>query len=227
MHAALDAANLPVGGLLVDPFAGTAGIGVIACGRGDRFVGIEAHPLIARLGAVKFARPGPPRDLLDAGLRLAAAAERARPGTHLLEEHPIVVRDVPPAALAALVAARDVAADLSPWDEHCRFAVLAALRDCLAPGLAGPRPGGRRRRAVVSVLLADRIRLMAADLARAPRAPAGHVRIGDSRARLDWPVGDGSADAVVTSPPYLNQVAYAEAIRIEMFFSGTPRRGPT
>ncbi len=59
--ALLDELALPVGQVLVDPFAGSGVGGTAARSRGLGFYGVEAHPLVAELGRLKIEGvPGPP-----------------------------------------------------------------------------------------------------------------------------------------------------------------------
>jgi hypothetical protein len=62
---------------------------------------------------------------------------------------------------------------------------------------------------------------MAADLLLAPRRPRATVTCGDARHADDWAdVPPGTADGCFTSPPYVNQVHWAESCRLEAFFLG-------
>jgi hypothetical protein len=56
--ALLDRLDVPDGGVLVDPFAGSGVSGTAARSRGLGFYGVEAHPLIADLGRLKVDGPG-------------------------------------------------------------------------------------------------------------------------------------------------------------------------
>src|SRR5687768_12347005 len=95
LAACFDAIDARRGALVVDPFAGVSTTGVAACARGLTFAGIEAHPLVAELAALKFARPSDPDELL---LRARAIANEASRG-ETTSEHPLVVRSFTPDTL--------------------------------------------------------------------------------------------------------------------------------
>lgn len=220
LQQALMAAELDPGGLLVDPFAGTASTGTRVCGRGDRFIGIEAHPLTADLAAMKFARPGPPEELREVAEQVVAEARHMASRVSLEREHPSIRETLPHQALAELAAFRDVASKVENWRHHLRWAMLAALRDIA--GSRWPKGASPSRQAFGCSyeLVLRNARRMADDLELAPRRPDGLLLHSDSRTDAAWPLPPSSVDACVSSPPYFNQVAYAEAPRLEMYFLG-------
>ena len=72
--------------------------------------------------------------------------------------------------------------------------------------------------------LLARVDAMARDLAAAPRDPLASIRQVDSRNAAAWrDIPAGSIDGCLTSPPYLNQLSYAEASRLELAFLGLAR----
>ena len=65
---------------------------------------------------------------------------------------------------------------------------------------------------------------MARDLSDAPRRPRVRVVVDDARSEATWrSIPPGSIHASVSSPPYLNQVSYAEVTRLELHFLGIVR----
>ena len=64
------------------------------------------------------------------------------------------------------------------------------------------------------------VRQMAAALASTPPAGNVDIRLGDARS-LSW-IDDGSIDAVVTSPPYLNAIDYLRGHRLALVWLGYP-----
>ena len=136
------------------------------------------------------------------------------------------MRSIDPGILAVLVAVRDRIATLdSPWCDHLTVALLGVLRDCAPAGWPAPRPSHRRSTPPepLATLLA-RVDAMAHDLAAAPRDPLASIRQVDSRTAAAWrDIPAGSIDGCLTSPPYLNQLSYAEASRLELAFLGLAR----
>lgn len=225
LEAAVDAARAPVGGITVDPFVGTGRSGTFITGRGDPFVGIDAHVLSAATAAAKLSRPGAPDDLRAAADDVGAGALLRRQAVDIDCEDVVVRRFVAPDPLTDLAALRDeIAVRAGRWTEHLRCALLATLRDATGPGWPYPKPARSGTRAGDVAPLdrfTQRARVIADELAAAPRAPCALIIEGDARDDGAWSdIAPGSASACVSSPPYLNQVSYAEASRIELHFLG-------
>lgn len=232
LETAVEILELPRGAGVIDPFCGTATAGTYLVGRGERFYGIEAHPLTARIAAAKFARPGPPDGLRAAAYAVSDAAVSATTGPRLLREPDLLLRAIDIEVLSKLVAMRDALyARGDPWEDQLVVALLGALRDCAPSGWPAPDMGrSRKRPPSPTEALIRRADLMANDIAAAPREPVAHVTHGDSRTADAWSKADpGTIDGCITSPPYMNQVSYAEASRLELFFLGLARdwRGMT
>lgn len=221
LEAALEAAAPPVGGLVADPFVGSGRSATFVAGRGDRFVGIDAHPLMSRLAAAKLTRPGPAADLRAAGRELARQARRA--GSDIGCEPELLRRFISPMHLQQLVTMRELNLTADPtWGEHLMWAVIGVLRTVC--GVSWPYARPRTKRAPttpVDQLLMDQVDRMAEDLAVAPRAPDARIIPGDARKASAWrDIAPSSVDACVSSPPYLNNFSYAEATRLELCFLG-------
>ncbi len=216
---AFEAAEVPLGAWVVDPFAGSGRIGTFAVGRGEGYYGIEAHPLFASLARPKFSRKGQAFQL-----RFAAqeAFDRAqRPTLDLAGEHPLLQRLVPRKQLAELVALRDASGEDNVWADHLTLCVLRALRRTSGPGRGRARgPDNQLPRQSPGEMFIACANEMAADLERAPREPRAELILGDARAPEAWTMlaALGGAGACVSSPPYLNQLAYIEEARTDLFF---------
>src|ERR1039458_3483518 len=72
LETCLDSVRVTRGSRVLDPFAGVATAGCAVVARGGEFIGIEAHPLIAEVAALKFACPREPAGLLAAGIAVLA-----------------------------------------------------------------------------------------------------------------------------------------------------------
>ncbi len=225
LQIAVEAADVRSGHRVIDPFCGSATIAFALPVNVAQVVGIEAHPLIAQLGALKLRPPpGHPDGLRRAARRFAAdpVAGEADGETELLR------RCFDAQTLDALVGLRDrlAAEPRSRWAAHLRWALLGTLRDVANVKVGWPyqRPGQSRRApfddpAARLVARADRI---ADDLETGPQPPRGRIIRGDARTPAAWrrSAYEGVFDACVTSPPYLNNYDYADATRIELFFLG-------
>jgi hypothetical protein len=219
LEQAAAAAKIPVGGSVVDPFCGTGRTATFVTARGERFVGIEAHPILADLSQTKVSCPDDPTELRDRAQFLTRTRGRAsaRP-----RQADVLEACFDAEQLNLLVAMRDAAADDERWGAHLRWAVLGAVRELAGGGwpYGGARSTARRDRDPCAVV-ERRIRRMADDLARAPRRRDAVVVGGDAREASAWAaVEPGSVDASVSSPPYLNQLSYGEMVRAEAYFLG-------
>lgn len=223
----LDTAQLGRGELLLEPFAGSATAGTAAVRRGLRFRGIEAHPLVAELGRLKFERPGNPHDLSRVARRVASVP----PADNLDDELPLVRQSFGADVLTALVGMRRAIIDMSSsgWSTHLKWALLGTLRDCAAVKVGWPyqRPGQARVPRLVDPRAAflRRVSWMADDLMSSPDPPDALVVTGDVRQPEPWHalLGGRLAAGVVSSPPYLNNFDYADATRLELYFWGVAR----
>lgn len=212
---------------IVDPFLGSA---AAATGLSPRYVvGIEAHPLIADLAATKLREP--PKD--PGALRSAAQellAQLEEPDTAVVRsEHALIQKCFDQETLAQLVSLRSAVTGCgsSEWRPYLRWALIATLRDVARVKVGWPyqRPDVMRtapHKGAGKRFLA-RANMIADDLESKEAHPTGCVVRGDSRSSAAWTnaVKDGSFDACVTSPPYLNNFDYADATRLELYFLGT------
>jgi hypothetical protein len=188
--------------------------------------GIETHPLIAELGALKLrpARTGA-RSLRRRAAETVEQAQEAG-AADIAGEHLLVRRCFADPVLGELVALR---AELeskprSPWRTYLKWALLATLRDVASVKVGWPyqRPSLSRaaphRNAHVRFLA--RAEMMAADLEARSSLPGGAVTRGDARLASSWrrAAGGRQFDGCVTSPPYLNNFDYADATRLELYF---------
>lgn len=227
LNAAVTAAEIPNDGSLVDCFAGSAAVGVAAMQTGHAFVGIEGNPLVAGLGALKVARPKVTGDAVRKGGEVLLAALADAVEVRLDGEHPLIVKCYSEESLRQLVMLRDtLGARGRPVDRYLRCALIGLLRETARVNTGWPyqRPTQARRSPIPSVPDRFRVRFeaIAADIERwRPGWTAGRVVNGDARASAAWrSIPDGSIDACVTSPPYLNNYDYLDATRLELYFLG-------
>lgn len=219
MEAALDWVDPASGALLVDPFAGLCS-GIDSTDRDFRFVGIEAHPLVAEIGSLRFLRFEDFDGLEESARRVAACA----PAKSTEGEHDLVRRCFSDSVLRDLVGMRrQVARTEESFRPFLRCALLAILREAASARVGWPhqRPALARRPIVSNVRrrFLQRVEWFRHDLTASER-PRGKLVCGDSRGLKAWRValGPRRADACISSPPYLNNYDYADATRLELFF---------
>jgi hypothetical protein len=211
-------------GAILDPFAGVATVGTRAASEGRDFVGIEAHPMVARIARLKLRRPADPALLGHAAEEVAARAEPIEP----VGEAELVTRSFSPEILAELIGLRTaIETEPPPWDAYLEVALLSLLRDHARVKVGWPyQLPGKSRQPRLSrpterfLQLAER---MAGDLESAASANAW-VTNGDSRQAAAWRTARRRAPvAMISSPPYLNNFDYADATRLELYFSRRAR----
>lgn len=224
--------QLPTAGLVVDPFTGSGVTGTAARRAGHSFFGVEAHPLVAELAALKLdCPPESPSGLLLAARGLTEQAAATRGPVDISGEAELTIRSFDPATLALLVKLRDSirAQPEHEWHLYLKWALLATLRDVASVRVGWPyqRPGSQRQPTFVDPVsrFLQRIEWMADDLRELKKSDLGpldfRVKQGDSCEAANWnELGDGIAHGCVTSPPYLNNFDYADATRLELYFWG-------
>lgn len=143
LEQAAAAAKIPVGGSVVDPFCGTGRTATFVTARGERFVGIEAHPILADLSQTKVSCPEDPAELRERAQSLTSRRSRGRARPR---EADVLESCFDAEQLGLLVAMRDAAADDERWAPHLRWAVLGAVRELAGGGwpYGGARSPARR-----------------------------------------------------------------------------------
>lgn len=225
--------ELQPGELVLDPFVGSGVAATAARDRGCRFIGVEAHPLVAELAAIKLSWPGSGSELVVAAEEVVRAAKRRCANTlrrrELESETILVQRSFAPEALMQLVALRETikCRDSTDWRLHLKWALLGTLRDAANVKVGWPYqlPGKSREAPYRDVFerFEDRCSMIASDIDGVrERAAVCQIVVGDSRSSDVWGNLDaGQAAACITSPPYLNNFDYADATRLELYFWGT------
>ncbi len=213
---------------ILDPFAGSGTVSVVAKGRGIPSGGTEAHPLVARIARTKVRWDYDMDALRAASEEFLASLEETGPG--LAEEYPVealpelVRKCFSRENLGRLLHVRETLRrrGRTEYRDLFELALLAALRDASAAATGWPYIAPRHRIRESDGLEAFRRRLrqfvddLVATPAQVRRIPAD-VREGDCRSS---PFEEGSFDLAFTSPPYLNNYDYADRTRLESYFLG-------
>jgi hypothetical protein len=212
------------GGAVVDPFCGAGTVGSRAAEHSLEFLGIEAHPEIAKLASIKL--QAAPNGLLDAARDAVLRARSIK--IDVTAEHDLVKRCFTADVLQDLAALRESIKETDPATaEYLKWALLGTLRDVANVKVGWPylRPKITRvppHRDAATRFLA-RVSWMDDDLLARGVSPEASVITGDSGLSATWATGGvkKSAGTVsLTSPPYLNNFDYADATRLEMYFWG-------
>ena len=212
--------------LILDPFAGSGTVPISCENLGIRSVGVEAHPVVARICQAKLYWVTPIK-------QFAELAERINYDAHQLEgknlEYPtLILRSFdgePLAYLDKLKSAWHLNNDQSPASELVWLAITAILRSCSKSGTAQWQyilPNKPKKKVLdPKIAFQQQVKMMVLDMhwmqSQADQSRATLIA-GDARNFAG--TLDKKVDAVITSPPYANNYDYADALRFEMTFWG-------
>lgn len=214
---------------LLDPFAGSGTVSVVADKLGINSYGVEAHPFVYRLAQGKLAWNTPIPDFLAAIRDIQQVA---------IDLHPQFPKPIPAllskcytdAALLDLFKIQQAYLQLAPhYSENLQslifMAISAILRVSSYVGTAQWQyvlPNKRKAKIHHPFdALSHQAALMEADMRLMQslgRSPRSILLQEDARTLQNIP--DNSIDLVITSPPYANNYDYADATRLEMTFWG-------
>lgn len=175
------------GSVVIDPFVGSNVTGTAARAVGLRFVGVEAHPLVAELARIKVRLPASAwrsgraaatgsaaaLGLVVAGERLLDSARRTADSlraSDIAREAELVRGSFDAETLRTLIAARNAVDRYAhePWATWAKWALLGTLREVSQVQVGWPyqRPGVPRRPRYrdVNGRIEQRISLMADDI---------------------------------------------------------------
>ena len=218
--------NIKPGQIVLDPFAGSGTVPIVCDTIGIDSLGVEAHPMVARICKTKLLWTTPTE-------RLTAFASEVLKKTgnrklHKNEFPDLIQRSYDENVLSlldGLKASWLSLQDKSPESELVWLAITAILRPTSKAGTAQwqyilPK---KMKKKVIPPLFAfqQQIESFKSDMrwmqSRAEKSLAKIIQ-GDARGFEDSI--QRKVDAVITSPPYANNYDYADALRFEMTFWG-------
>lgn len=212
--------------LILDPFAGSGTVPIACENLGLESVGVEAHPVVARICQAKLYWS-------TSTEQFAELAKRISHDAHHLErkyvEHPTLIQrsfDAEPLAyLDMLKSAWQINNDQSPASELIWLAITAILRSCSKSGTAQWQyilPNKTKKKVLdPKFAFQQQVKMMKLDMEwMQSQADKSRATLIAGDARSFGAVLDKKVDAVITSPPYANNYDYADALRFEMTFWG-------
>lgn len=214
------------GHVVLDPFVGSGTVSVVCDTIGVNSIGVEAHPVVARICKAKLLWTSNP-DLV--GHFAAEVLEHAQDREPDVSSYPqLIHRSFDTEALATLDSLKSAWSSLrdsSPESELIWLALTSILRPTSKAGTAQWQYilPNKTKKKVIHPLLAfqQQIEIIKSDLrwmqTRTNRSRA-EIIAGDARTLADSM--PQKVDAVITSPPYANNYDYADALRFEMTFWG-------
>lgn len=218
------------GQIVLDPFVGSGTVPVVCDTIGITSIGVEAHPVVARICRAKLLWSTDSEKVGQFAAKVLKYAQDQNP--NIVSYPPLIQRSFDPEALATLDTLKSAwtsMQDLSPESELVWMALTSILRATSKAGTAQWQYilPNKTKKKVVHPLLAFKLQVetIQSDLwwmqKRSERSQA-EIITGDARAFAD--TAQYEVDAVITSPPYANNYDYADALRFEMTFWGDVTR---
>ncbi len=214
------------GQIVLDPFAGSGTVPIVCDTLGISTIGVEAHPVVARICKAKLLWTTPVEHVTEfAGQVLRCARSQ---NTKITDHALLLQRSYDEDALAVLDGLKTSwmsLQDRSPESELVWLALTAILRPTSKAGTAQWQYilPNKTKKKVIPPLLAfqQQIEMIKSDMRwmqlRAEQSQA-EIIAGDARTLASSITRQ--VDAVITSPPYANNYDYADALRFEMTFWG-------
>ncbi len=213
--------------VLLDPFAGCATAPLVACQRGLRAIGFEAHLVFERIGRAKL----PSSTFLDELNQIEIIIREGfeHPISSVLPPAPALFLSklFPEDSLEMLLGAREALARNDLLKSDLAFLILSKIVDLSSHSQTdGVYKAPTSRKGALSPLEAceDVTQMLRTDLNGDQTwdyNQRGSIIYGSSE---DMSViQDESISIVVTSPPYLNNFDYAEMTRMLLYFWGVAR----
>jgi len=210
------------GDIVLDPFVGSGTTPLTCMELGLEGMGIDASPLMVMISLAKTRR----YDAVALEVSAQRVLERSRPVRDVGSVSPLVRKAFRLDVLRELLGIREEV--MSVEDEDARlFLTLALMKAAMSCSYA-VKDGSvirfeKRSTPPLSKAFRSTVRSMIEDVRRiALRSGPAQIYLGDAREMNV--IGDGSVDAVITSPPYLNKIEYTRVYEIEMeLFAGGAR----
>jgi hypothetical protein len=214
------------GQFVLDPFVGSGTVPIVCDSIGINCVGVEAHPLVARICKAKLLWECDPNKIRSFAAQVLKCAHGQNPDLSVYPR--LIQRSFDEEALATLDSLKSAWSslqDASPESELVWLALTSVLRPASKAGTAQWQYilPNKTKKNVMRPLIAfkQQIETIMSDI-RWMQARAKHSRaeviIGDARDFAS--AAPQKFDAVITSPPYANNYDYADALRFEMTFWG-------
>jgi len=218
--------GIKAGDVVLDPFAGSGTVPLVCDTLGIESVGVEAHPIVARICRAKLLWTTPVDRVAKFADRLLKGARTRKPKT--FDSPPLIQRSFDEDTLAVLCGLKDSWSSLndnSAESELVWLALTAILRPTSKAGTAQWQyilPNKTKKKVLPPLFAFQRqVGAMKSDMrwmqCRANKSKA-QIIAGDARNLSDFI--DRKVNVVVTSPPYANNYDYADALRFEMTFWG-------
>lgn len=212
--------------LILDPFAGSGTVPLSCESLGIKSIGVEAHPVVARICQAKLYWPTPVETFSKLAEQVAYEAHQLESKT--IEYPSLIQRSFEPEPLAyldKLKSAWHLNNDRSPASELVWLAITAILRSCSKSGTAQWQyilPKKTKKKVLdPKIAFQQQVGMMKLDMKwMQSKTDQSHATLIKGDARRFGETLNKKVDGVITSPPYANNYDYADALRFEMTFWG-------
>ena len=212
--------------VVLDPFVGSGTVPVVCDSIGVNSIGVEAHPVVARICKAKLLWESDLGRVGHFATEVLKCAQDRKPDVSSYPQ--LIHRSFDTEALAALDSLKSAwysLRDSSPESELIWLALTSILRPTSKAGTAQWQYSlpNKTKKKVIDPLFAfqEKIEIIKSDLRwMQTRAKQSHAEIIAGDARTFAESMPQRVDAVITSPPYANNYDYADALRFEMTFWG-------
>lgn len=214
------------GQIVLDPFAGSGTVPLVCDRVGVHSIGVEAHPVVARICKAKLLWGSDPGHVGQFADEVLKCGRDQKPETSSYPQ--LIHRSFDPEVLAALdslKSAWSMLRDSSPASELTWLALTSILRSTSMAGTAQWQyilPNKTKKKVIHPIqAFKQQIEITQSDMRwMQTRADYSRAKLiaGDART-FAYSLSE-NVDAVITSPPYANNYDYADALRFEMTFWG-------
>ncbi len=212
-------------GNVLDPFSGIGTTSLVAKSRGLQAYGMDSSPLAVLAGLVKT-RNYSEEDLLAAREFMKNVFQEKTP-PRLREEFELfkVEKAFPPANLRDILSIREKISGVE--NEKAHNLLLLALLSIIPMCSFVLKDGGvlkitKKSVAPAREMFKRKVKRMLSDLEDQVKGPEPEIHLADAR---DIPFDSETMDAVITSPPYLNNIDYTKVYGLEISLMEMDRQG--
>ena len=215
------------GAVIFDPFIGSGTTGVVGKEQGIEVVGNESNLFLYKICKLKTDFQVETTQLTDSARRLLEEAHNKWRQMEIENENSLLKRCYPENNLKKLVALRELIGSASDISDECKqylfLAITMSLPKSANVGINVPYVSWRYKRKPeeVFLLFEKNIHIIEADLnkiiATYKNNTETKIYMHDTREE-NKEIKSRSIDMVFTSPPYLNNFDYGEALKVFLYF---------
>jgi len=212
---------------LFDPFIGSGTTGIVGRELNVNVIGNESNPFLYKICKIKTSSFSSPKELISSGENLLNKVRKKWRSINLSDENPLLQKCYPRNNLKKMIAIRDVInSDVGISKKYIQYFFLAltmSLPKLSSVGINVPYVTWKYTKTPEETFSSFKrsLSLIAEDINTSLFSKKNSSRVDvylhDSRKRNDR-IKDKSIDIIFTSPPYLNNLDYGEALKVFLYF---------